>query len=156
MKAFLEELKSIGSIRIITNNGLAVLESVTTFDGLFYSPTPKGEYANIIKPKENVDLHLLLPRCRAATLESAEGRGGGYTSHFCRLLDEAGTVAVTFYLMWPVRHDCELHKPSHTDACFRGVAFSQEGAARGAYADGQEAAFTALKAKHGARVDFAG
>lgn len=75
-------------------------------------------------------MHLLLPRVCGATLESSPGRRGGYTSHSVRVLDAAGTVAVTFYVMWP------------------------EGAGRGAYAPGQEAAFVALVARHGASVDF--
>ena len=60
VKSFLEELKSLGDIRLIMNDGCAVrqlaepwlvsplltpwpaqvLESVTTFDGLFYAQVP--------------------------------------------------------------------------------------------------------------------
>ena len=69
---------------------------------------PRGEYANLIKSAENVDMHLLVGKVASAVLESAPGRGN-YTSHLVRLRDAKGEVAVTFYLMWP------------------------EGAARGAY-----------------------
>jgi len=37
VKSFLEDCKSLGSVRIIVNTGVAVLEAVTTFEGLFYS-----------------------------------------------------------------------------------------------------------------------
>lgn len=89
----------------------------------------RGEYANLIKAAENVDMHLLVGKVASAVLESAPGRGP-YTSHLVRMCDAAGTVAVTFYLMWP------------------------EGAARGAYAPGQVEAFQALVAKWGNQVSF--
>lgn len=58
----------------------------------------RGEYANLIKSAENVDMHLLVDKVASAVLESAPGRGGGYTSHLVRVRDAAGTVAATFYL----------------------------------------------------------
>ena len=131
VKSFLEELKALGDVRIITNNGCAVLESVATFDGLFYSPVPgKGEYANLIKPKENMDMHLLIDKVARATLESAPGRGGDYQSHFIRVYDTKDELAVTFYVMWP--HDAK----------------------RGEYAPGQVQAFEAMVARHGKEVKF--
>ena len=89
----------------------------------------RGEYGNLIKAEDNVDMHLLVDKCGSAILESAPGRGP-YTSHLIRVKDLTGAVAVTFYLMWP------------------------EGAARGAYAPGQVEAFTALVAKYGNEVSF--
>ena len=131
VKSFLKEMESLGDVRIITNNGCAVLEAVTTFDGLFYSPVPgQGEYANLIKPKENVDMHLLIDKVARATLESAPGRGGDYVSHFIRLYDTMDEMAVTFYVMWP------------------------HNAKRGEYAPGQVKAFEAMVARHGPSVKF--
>lgn len=133
MKTFLEALKTLGDVRIITNNGCAVLESVTTFEGLFYSPVPgKGEYANLIKSKENIDFHLLIDKVARATLESAPGRGGDYMSHFIRVYDTKNEMAVTFYVMWP------------------------ESAKRGEYAPGQVQAFEALTKSYGKEVVFTG
>lgn len=39
-KEFLEDAKSLGSVRLIVNTGLGVLESVTTLEKLFYHPMP--------------------------------------------------------------------------------------------------------------------
>lgn len=128
---------------------------MTSFEGLFYAAVPnkcasaahaqarhgasdgasrprrvpRGEYANLIKSAENVDMHLLVDKVASAVLESAPGRGA-YTSHLVRILNAEGVVAVTYYLMWP------------------------ESAARGAYAPGQVEAFQALLAKYGASVSF--
>ena len=60
----------------------------------------QGEYAKLIKGKENVDMHLLLDKVGSAVLESAPGRGN-YTSHLIRMRDAAGEPHITFYLMWP-------------------------------------------------------
>ena len=133
VKEFLAALPSLGSVRLIVQTGTVVLESVTTFDGLFYSPVPgKGEYANLIKSKENVDMHLLIDRLASVKLVSGPGRGGDYTSHVLRIqshaLEEPACLSV--FLMWP------------------------EGAARGAYAPGQEAAFQALQTKYGTELSF--
>ncbi len=170
VKSFLEDLKALGDVRIITNNGCAarqrgsfararhslplrlacaqVLESVTTFEGLFYATVPnkcgacllmrsaslpkgqrRGEYANLIKAKENVDFHLLVDKVSKACFESAPGRGD-YTSHFIRLHSLNGDVAVSLYVMWP------------------------ESAPRGQYAPGQVEAFQALVKKHGQTLSF--
>ena len=102
-----------------------MLESVTTFDGLFYAETPRGEYANLIKGAENVDFHLLVSKLASAKFEVAPGKGGGYTSYVIRMTDVSGAVAASFFLMWP------------------------EKAARGAYAPGQVEAFTALQQAYG-------
>ena len=147
VKSFLEDCKSLGSVRIIVNTGVAVLEAVTTFEGLFYSEAAnkcdvsappslhephsrrrRGEWANIIKPQENVDLHLMITRLSHAKLDTMTR--GDYQAHVIRVSSQAGDVCVSFFLMWP------------------------EGAARGAYADGQVAAFEQLKAKHGEKVSF--
>jgi hypothetical protein len=40
LKEFLEDAKSLGSVRIIVNTGLGVLESVTTLEKLFYHAMP--------------------------------------------------------------------------------------------------------------------
>ena len=128
---------------------------MTTFDGLFYAQVPnkcvissraavdaaiatahffslrvhRGEYANLIKAKENIDFHLLVDKVSKATLESAPGRGD-YTSHIIRLHNLAGTVSVSLYVMWPAD------------------------APRGKYAPGQVEAFQALVARHGAELNI--
>lgn len=136
---------------------------MTTFEGLFYAETPKfapgraqaaarltravrGEYANLIKAKENVDMHLLVTQLSRARLESAPGRGNyerraadslpgralipRRRSHIVRVHNLAGEVCISFFLMWP------------------------EQAPRGQYAPGQVEAFQALRAKHGEEVNF--
>ena len=133
VKEFLAALPSLGSVRLIVQTGTVVLESVTTFEGLFYSPVPgKGEYGNLIKSKENVDMHLLVDKLACVKLVSSPGRGGDYTSHVLRFQSHAREepACLSVFLMWP------------------------EGAARGAYADGQVAAFQALEAKYGTELNL--
>lgn len=74
---------------------------------------PRGEYGNLIKPKENIDFHLLITKVASVKFENTQGRGGNYMSHVLRLTDIKGDVCVSLFLMWP------------------------EGAERGKYAPGQ-------------------
>merc|ERR1712216_998569 len=76
LKQFLEEAKGLGKVRLIAQNDASVMESIATLDGLFYATGgPKQlEYANVIDPKINLDLHLLLDGVGGARLETGVSR----------------------------------------------------------------------------------
>lgn len=59
-KKFMERLKALGTMRFVVRNPVGILESMGTFDSLFYAKIPSGEYANVVDQKGNIDMHLLL------------------------------------------------------------------------------------------------
>ncbi|KAL3677876.1 hypothetical protein R1sor_020832 [Riccia sorocarpa] len=131
LKEFLDELKTFGRVRLIVNTGVAVLESVTSFEKLFFSEMPgRGEWANVMRKEENVDFHLLLDKVKVAKLQRGKSMRGDIPTYMVRFLDINDSAAVSVLVMW---------KPG-TD---------------GEYDPGQVEAFEALEAKYGAEVKFA-
>jgi len=76
LKEFLNEAKKLGKVRLISQNDAAVMEAIATLDGLFYATGgPKMlEYANVIDPKINLDLHLALDGVGGARFEQGVSR----------------------------------------------------------------------------------
>lgn len=125
VKDFLEELKSVGRIRIIVNTGVGVLESVTSLEKLFYHTVAgRGEYANLMNKEENVDFHLLLSKVKAAKFAKGKSMTGDIPTYSIRFLDDDDKAAALFLVMW---------KPD----------------TKGEYDEGQVEAFEALLRKHG-------
>ncbi|KAL2641541.1 hypothetical protein R1flu_009128 [Riccia fluitans] len=132
LKEFLDELKTFGRVRLIVNTGVAVLESVTTFEKLFYSEMPgRGEWANVMRKEDNVDFHLLLDKVKSAKLTRGKSMRGDIPTYMVRFLDINDKSAVSVLVMW---------KPG-TD---------------GEYDPGQVEAFEALEAKYGTELKFLG
>eukprot|EP00803_Ostreobium_quekettii_P006697 evm.model.scf_2816.1 EVM.evm.TU.scf_2816.1 scf_2816:11238-11822(+) len=102
LKAFLAALKPLGRVRLIATNDAAVLESVATFDGLFFATVPKGTYANIIDSEANLDMHLLLAGVGGARFEVGQSRGADpVPTYMVRVLGrDRETVVLTIFLMW--------------------------------------------------------
>ncbi|KAG6554257.1 hypothetical protein Mapa_004173 [Marchantia paleacea] len=130
LKEFLDDLKSFGRVRLIVNTGVAVLESVTSFEKLFYHEMPgRGEWANLMLREDNVDFHLLLDKVKSASLARGKSMKGDIPTYMVKLLDISDKSAVSVLVMW---------KPG-TD---------------GEYDPGQVEAFEALEAKYGTDVRF--
>jgi Haem utilisation ChuX/HutX len=102
LKQFLDRLKGLGTVRLIVTNGAGVMETITTWDGLFFATIPKGEYANLIKPKENLDLHLRLGGVAAARFETGVSRSASKApTYIVRILGEdKEEVVLSVFLQW--------------------------------------------------------
>lgn len=125
IKDFLEELKSVGRIRIVVNTGVGVLESITSLEKLFYHTLAgRGEYANLMNKDENVDFHLLLNKVKAVKFAKGKSMSGDIPTYTIRFLDDEDKAAALFLVMW---------KPD----------------TKGEYDPGQVEAFEALLTKHG-------
>ncbi|KAI5070280.1 hypothetical protein GOP47_0014623 [Adiantum capillus-veneris] len=125
VKDFLEELKSVGRIRIIVNTGVGVLESVTSLERLFYHTIAgRGEYANLMNKEENVDFHLLLNKVKSAKFAKGKSMTGDIPTYSIRFLDDEDKAAALFLVMW---------KPD----------------TKGEYDEGQVEAFESLLSQHG-------
>lgn len=86
---------------MVSTNGAAVMESIATFDSLFFATRPKGEYANVIDHKANVDLHLLLPQVSAVRFEIGESRREKEPIYTLRVLGtDRSTVVLSLFLQW--------------------------------------------------------
>lgn len=74
IKQFLNSLGALGKVRLVTNNGLAVLESITPLDKLFYATVRGAEYGNVIDHNLNVDLHVKVDAVYGVRFEVGKSR----------------------------------------------------------------------------------
>lgn len=101
-------------MRLIVNTGVAVLESVTSFEKLFYHAGPRGEYANIMSRDDNVDFHLLL--AKVALVRLVKGKSPkDIPTYMVRVVDGNDSVAVSVLVMWRPGTDGE-YDPGQVDA----------------------------------------
>lgn len=118
-------------VRLIVNTGVAVLESVTNLDKLFYHVLPgRGEYANLMLKEDNVDFHLLIDQVVSAKLETGKSMRGDIPTYMVRIMDDNEAVAASLLVMW---------KPG----------------TNGDYDDGQVDAYQNLLKKYGSVITFA-
>lgn len=130
VKVFLEDLKSVGRVRLIVNTGVAVLESVTNLEKLFYHTLPgRGEYANLMLREDNVDFHLLIDQVVSAKLETGKSSRGDIPTYMIRFIDTNEAVAASLLVMW---------KPG----------------TNGDYDDGQVDGYQNLLKKYGSEITF--
>lgn len=110
-KQFLDRLKAFGRVRFVVRNPVGILETVGTFDSLFYASIPSGEYANLIDHKLNLDLHILLAGLIGARFEIGKARGSPPSPTYAvRLLGPGKEdVAVSIFIMWDKQPDDVEH-----------------------------------------------
>ncbi|OSX75304.1 hypothetical protein BU14_0242s0021 [Porphyra umbilicalis] len=105
LKRFLNATPALGRLRLITSNRDAcVMEAIATTDALFYAVggPAKAEYANVIDPSINLDLHLKLSGVAGARFETGVSRGGGGgTTYIIRVLGlDEGVVILSLFMQW--------------------------------------------------------
>ncbi|KAJ8905107.1 hypothetical protein NDN08_001617 [Rhodosorus marinus] len=104
LKDFLAGLNDLGHLRIIVKNDAAVSEAIAKTEKLFYATIPSGlEYANIIDPSINLDLHMKLAGYGGARFEKGISRGANKApTYIIRMLGtDKETVMVSFFLSGP-------------------------------------------------------
>lgn len=101
-KQFLDRLKALGKVRLVARNDAAIMESIATFDGLFFASIPSGEYANIVDMSINLDMHLLLAGVSGARFEIGKSRSASKAPTFIiRVLGEDRRVVVlSIFVQW--------------------------------------------------------
>ncbi|CAM6117132.1 unnamed protein product [Calypogeia fissa] len=114
LKDFLEDLKPVGRVRLIVNTGVAVLESVTSFEKFYYHAGPRGEYANIMSREENVDFHLLLEKVALVRLVQGKTKSD-IPTYMVRLVDVNDSNALSVLVMWRIGTDGE-YDPGQVEA----------------------------------------
>eukprot|EP00171_Calliarthron_tuberculosum_P015460 IDg15460t1 len=107
LKRFLNNLGGLGKVRLVTNNGLAVLESITPLDKLFYASVRGAEYGNVIDHKLNVDLHIKLDAVAGARFEIGKSRTKPpHPTYAIRMLDhDRETVKLSLFMQWDATPD---------------------------------------------------
>lgn len=102
VKKFVDRLKGLGQTRIVVTSSAGVLETLTSWDGLFFATIPKGEYANLIKPAENLDMHLRLGGVSGARFENGVSRSASKApTYIIRMLGEdKEEVVMTIFMQW--------------------------------------------------------
>lgn len=102
IKRFLSDLGGLGRVRLVTNNGLAVLESITPLGKLFYATARGAEYGNVIDHSLNVDLHIKLEAVKAARFEIGQSRSKpSHPTYAIRLLGgDMKTVGLSMFIQW--------------------------------------------------------
>lgn len=101
-KQFLEELKSLGNTRLIARNDTAIMESIATWDTLFFANVRSNEYANLIDHGLNLDLHLVLDGISGAIFETGVSRTPSKDpTYIIRLLGpDREQVILSVFLQW--------------------------------------------------------
>lgn len=101
-KEFLTRLKELGKVRLVVRNPVGILECVGTFKSLFFATIPSGEYANLIEPSANLDMHLLLSGFTGVKFEIGKARSQVPTPLYSLRLygDDKETVALSVFVMW--------------------------------------------------------
>lgn len=101
-KQFLDRLKPLRNLRLIGRNDAVIMESIATFDGLFFAKVPTGEYANLIDSSINLDMHLLLEGFSGAKFETGISRDASKcTTYIVRLLgNDRTSVILSLFLQW--------------------------------------------------------
>lgn len=102
VKKFLDKLKGLERVRLIVRNEAGILEAIGTFDGLFFATIPSGTYANLIYPKDNLDLHLLLEKVTGAKFDVGVSRTASKAPTYAiRILgSDKETVVLSVFLQW--------------------------------------------------------
>lgn len=116
LKVFLDQLKPLGKVRLISNTEAVVMEAISSFDEMFFATIPKGEYANLIKPKENIDMHIRLDCISGARFENGVSRTPSKaTTYVIRLLGkDKETVVLSVFLQWDKEpEDVALDRVEH-------------------------------------------
>lgn len=101
-KEFLTRLKALGRVRLVVRNPVGILECVGTFKSLFFASIPSGEYANLIEPSQNLDMHLLLSGFTGVKFEIGKSRSKVPAPLYSLRLygDDKETVALSVFVMW--------------------------------------------------------
>lgn len=101
-KEFLDRLKPLEKVRLIVRNEAGIMESIATFDGLFFASIRGGEYANLIDSSLNLDLHLLLNAVSGCRFDIGVSRTPDKSPTYAlRLLaSDKETVALSVFLQW--------------------------------------------------------
>jgi len=101
-KIFMDRLKPLGSVRLIVRNEAGIMESIATFEGLFFATIRSGEYANVVDLSLNLDLHLLLDGVSGCRFEKGASRTASKsTTYILRILgNDKESVVLTVFLQW--------------------------------------------------------
>lgn len=101
-KQFLDRLKPLGKVRLVARNDAAIMESIATFDGLFFASIPSGEYANIVDMSINLDMHLLIAGVSGARFEVGKSRSATRApTYIIRVLGrDRESVVLSIFLQW--------------------------------------------------------
>lgn len=137
-KQFLELFKQLGRVRIVVRNPVGILETVGSFDSLFYASIPSGEYANLIDHNLNLDMHILLSGFTGARFEIGKSRGSPPAPTYCVRLfgPDRDAVAVSVFVMWDKKpDDVEAHRIDAWKALRADYAKTKTGTADGDEAD---------------------
>lgn len=98
LKDFLEACETLGTLRLIVTNEVAVLEARGTIQKLFYAELPKGKYANM--HQEAFEFHLNMDQVKQVKFETGQAKRGDFTTYAIRLLDAQGQSGLSLFLQW--------------------------------------------------------
>ncbi len=98
LKEFLEACESLGTLRLIVTNDLAVLEARGTIQKLFYAELPKGKYANM--HQETFEFHLNLDKVKQVKFETGQSKRGDFTTYAIRFLNQQAEPGLSLFLQW--------------------------------------------------------
>jgi len=117
---FLADCGSLGLLRLVVTNDIAVLEVRSPLEKVFYAELPKGRYANM--HSDDFEFHLNMDQVATIRFEEGQAKRGNFPTYAIRFVDANDKSVLSAFLQWG--------KP-------------------GEYADGQVAAWQALREQYG-------
>ncbi len=117
---FLADCESLGRLRLVVTNDVAVLEIQAPLTKVFYAELPQGQYANMHAGE--FEFHLNMTKVFMVKFEAGQAKRGNFPTYAIRFLTTDDKPALSAFLQWG--------KP-------------------GEYAPGQVQAWESLKAKYG-------
>lgn len=120
LQQFLRDCEQLGLLRLVVTNEVAVLEVRSPLSKIFYAELPKGRYANM--HAEDFEFHLNMDQVAKIRFEEGQAKRGNFPTYAIRFLDGQDKSILSAFLQWG--------KP-------------------GEYAEGQVAAWHALRQRYG-------
>ncbi len=95
---FLADCASLGRLRLIVTNEVAVLEVQTPLEKIFYADLPQGRYANM--HAGDFEFHLNMDKITRVKFETAQAKRGNFPTYAIRFLTADDKPALSAFLQW--------------------------------------------------------
>lgn len=98
LEAFLGDCESLGRLRLVVTNDVAVLEIQAPLTKVFYADLPQGRYANMHAGE--FEFHLNLDQVIAIKFEAGQAKRGNFPTYAIRFMRTEEKPALSAFLQW--------------------------------------------------------
>ncbi|AFY60043.1 ChuX/HutX family heme-like substrate-binding protein [Synechococcus sp. PCC 6312] len=98
LDAFLADCESLGRLRLVVTNDVAVLEIQSPLTKVFYADLPQGRYANM--HAGDFEFHLNLDQVIGVKFEAGQAKRGNFPTYAIRFMKTEDKPALSAFLQW--------------------------------------------------------